>query len=352
MHTKESRVVGKTFKPGEVFAGPSEALARALRVPGISHAGALVLWLLVSKIGRNDSCWHGQEKLAAELQISVRSLQRLLSELKALGLVQYQQRGVGRSCRYALLWHEAWTAEATAPPARQKRRPTVRQVCRPAVRQIRRTEVSPSSESLQPEVFPAAPLQKAEPQRTPEPEPERSRLPARSEPRTVCRSRVDDDGKPTLPDPGRFATAEDELKALYEAKAKTPMPALVLRNVKENLELRQIPLAVYVGEIRNHLGGQWTNPPGLLITLAKQFVQRTMLVAPPQLTQPQLGAGKALPCRCGGGGYVKVGAEVQHCTCLMGVECQRVDARRLRESQVAPPLSVIGAGEPVVGTSS
>ena len=325
MHTKETRAVGKTFKPGEVFSGPSEALARALRVPGISHAGALVLWLLVSKIGRNDSCWHGQEKLAAELQISVRSLQRLLGELRTLGLVQYQQRGVGRSCRYELLWHEAWTAPLQAPGKPTVRRPwraTVRAGCRPAVRQICRPESSPG-EQLQSEVSPPVLPQKAIPSQTPERD--RSPLPTRTEPHTVCRSRVDDEGKPK-PQVQILASPEDELKAIYAAKAKTPMPALVLRNVKENLELRQIPLAAYVGEIRNHAGGRWTNPAGLLITLSREFVQRTMPAEPIQTAPLLLGAGKALPCRCGGGGYVSAEPLV-FCDCAMGREVQRVHGR-------------------------
>ena len=327
MQTTEARSVGKTFKPSEIFSGPSEALARALRVPGISHAGALVLWLLVSKIGRNDSCWHGQEKLAAELQISVRSLQRLLNELRALNLVQYQQRGVGRSCRYELLWHDAWAVDTSAPPGpvvRRPRRATVRQTCRPAVRQICRPESSPS-ENSKTESFPAE-QQKAEPPPVPLPRSERSHLPARAEAHTICRSRVDDERKPK---PLTFANPEDELKAIYEAKTKAPMPVLVLRNVKENLELRQIPLAAYVTELRNHVGGRWTNPAGLLITLSREFVQRTMLVEPPQSAQSQLGAGKCPYCQ--GGGYRRVDNEMAHCSCAMGQECAKVDRRRFKD---------------------
>ena len=340
MPTTEARSIGKTFKPSEIFSGPSEALARALRVPGFSHAGALVLWLLVSKIGRNDSCWHGQKKLAAELQISVRSLQRLLGELRALGLVQYQQRGVGRSCRYEMLWHEAWATDLQVPPRAVGRRPqraTVRQACRPAVRQIRRTESSPGEHSKT-EVSPALLLR---PEAAPglHPAPSRSRRPTPTEQNMVCHSRVDDGETPqTQP----FASPEDELKALYEAKAKAPMPALVLRNLKENLELRQIPLAAYVREIRNHAGGRWTNPAGLLITLSREFVQRTMPADPPQPRQAQLPSGKCPQCQ--GGGYVKNSEQIQHCSaCPMGLEVARIDQQRLVESATHE----LGVSEPV-----
>lgn len=294
--------VGQVFKPGEVFSGPSEALARVLRIPGISHGAALALWLLVNKIGRNESCWHRQELLAAELQVSVRTFQRLIGELRTLGLIQYEQRGIGRSCRYETIWHDAWTADLKTAPARRsarQKRPAA-ETPRPA-RHERRTEVLLSSSNLsQSEQLPAP---TAPTPAVPASQPET--------PKAKCYSRLDDD------EPRRdYASPEDELKAIFEAKTKTPMPAQVLRTVTESLELRAVPLPAYVAELRRHTGGRWTNPPGLLIALARQFYSRTRPSPPPkppQVEQP--------PCRCGGGGYIS--AE-EFCTCLMGREVSRV----------------------------
>ena len=140
--------------------------------------------------------------------------------------------------------------------------------------------------------------------------------------------------------PNPTDSPEQQLVALYQRKTHAPMPAVLFREIRETLELRNIPLPLYLAELRSHAANHWDNPGGFLLWFARRFSERTVpaLLAPP--TQPPLGAGKALPCGCGGGGYLSAEPLV-FCACAMGKEVERVHRRQLPSSSAHVPAGVI-----------
>jgi hypothetical protein len=80
--------------------------------------------------------------------------------------------------------------------------------------------------------------------------------------------RVDDDEKPGEP----YASPEDELKAIYLAKAGQSITIAVLDAIRLNLELNQVTIGDFVSGLKQqHLAGNWKNPAGFLRSLSKNF---------------------------------------------------------------------------------
>lgn len=78
---------------------------------------------------------------------------------------------------------------------------------------------------------------------------------------------VDDEARP-----GEiYASPEDELKAIYLAKAGEPITVAVLDAIRVNLELNRVPMDEFVSGLRAHLAGNWKNPAGFLRDLSKRF---------------------------------------------------------------------------------
>ena len=318
--------VGQPFRPAEILSGCSELLARVLRA-GVPHSVALTLWAVASRIGKNTHCWPSHGRLAKELNLSERSVRRHLQALQDLGLLRSEERGHGHSLKYFVLWHamleDGYRPPATAPRKAKTVRPTADKPIRPPGQIGRQNhhQTEPSQErtsSLQsrPQQNAVASLER--------------------QIQGVIQKLIDEE----TPLTEHHDSPEAELLAIYRYKAKTEMTEAVFRRLRENLELRCIPLAAFVVELRRHSASNWTNPAGLVLWLSQRFVGQTMPATLPQPAQPQLGAGKAIACACGGGGYFQVGAEVRHCTCLMGQECARVDRRRRANQQYPSEISV------------
>jgi len=76
-----------------------------------------------------------------------------------------------------------------------------------------------------------------------------------------------------------YASPEDELKAIYEAKTGESISIAVLDAIRLNLELAAVPSSKFVEEIRKHAGNKWINPAGFLLDLSKKFRAKTRIAA-------------------------------------------------------------------------
>ena len=115
-----------------------------------------------------------------------------------------------------------------------------------------------------------------------------------------------------------YASPEDELKAMYQTKAREPITTELLHAIRANLELSGVSLGDFVVEVRKHTQNAWRNPPGFLRDLSKRFRAKTRLASAPLTVAeviaknyqcsvchsktPGEGAvlidGKSVPCEC------------------------------------------------------
>jgi len=90
--------------------------------------------------------------------------------------------------------------------------------------------------------------------------------------------RVDDEKIP----PEVYASPEDELKAIYQAKAGAPITIEVLRAIREDFELTVVGMGEFVAELKeSHIQNEWRNPAGFLRDFAKRFRSKTRVAARP-----------------------------------------------------------------------
>jgi hypothetical protein len=121
-----------------------------------------------------------------------------------------------------------------------------------------------------------------------------------------------------------YASPEDELKAIYQAKAREPITTDLLHVIRANLELSGVSLGDFVVEVRKHTRNPWRNPPGFLRDLSKRFRTKTRQVSAPLTVAeviaknyqcsvchsktPGEGAvlidGKSIPCTCASPEYI------------------------------------------------
>jgi hypothetical protein len=87
-----------------------------------------------------------------------------------------------------------------------------------------------------------------------------------------------DDGQ----EPGEvYASPDEELKAIYLAKADQPITIAVLDAIRLNLELNGVSMGDFVGEVKNHVENWWRNPAGFLRDLSKRFRAKTRSAGAP-----------------------------------------------------------------------
>jgi hypothetical protein len=87
----------------------------------------------------------------------------------------------------------------------------------------------------------------------------------------------DDDEKPTPV----YASPEDELKAIYQAKTGDAITLRVLDAIRVNLEITNVAMSDFVAEVRKHAPNDWRNPAGFLRDLSKRFRAKTRPAADP-----------------------------------------------------------------------
>ncbi len=91
-------ILDKTLKAG--FASMPRIV---LRNPELSRNSKAAYSLLLDYAWQTGSCFPGQERLAKDLGVSVRTIQRDLEELKNFGLIDWKQRGKNRTNIYSIL---------------------------------------------------------------------------------------------------------------------------------------------------------------------------------------------------------------------------------------------------------
>ena len=73
-----------------------------LRNPDISIGAKTVYSLFISYAWHNDFCFPGQETLAKAIGMSVGSVNAFIKELEAIGLIEIERRGQGRTNHYPI----------------------------------------------------------------------------------------------------------------------------------------------------------------------------------------------------------------------------------------------------------
>jgi hypothetical protein len=79
----------------------------------------------------------------------------------------------------------------------------------------------------------------------------------------------------------RYASPEDELKAIYQSKTGEEIAIALLDAIRLDLDTNGATMAEYLAEVRKHLRGDWHNPPGFLRDRSKRFRARTVTAGPP-----------------------------------------------------------------------
>jgi hypothetical protein len=78
-----------------------------------------------------------------------------------------------------------------------------------------------------------------------------------------------------------YASAEDELKAIFQTKTGELITLQVLGSIQANLELSNVTMTEFVIEVRKHVQNEWHNPAGFLLALSKRFRAKTRTAAEP-----------------------------------------------------------------------
>jgi helix-turn-helix protein len=73
-----------------------------LRNPAISIGAKTVYSLFISYAWHNNFCFPGQETLAKAIGMSVGSVNAFIKELEAVGLIEIERRGQGRTNLYTI----------------------------------------------------------------------------------------------------------------------------------------------------------------------------------------------------------------------------------------------------------
>ena len=80
----------------------------------ISYGAKVAFGVLLSYAWQDDFCWPAQERLAKDLNCSVRQVQRLLKELKDQSFVDWKQQGLNRPNIYYILPMTRWNGPKSA----------------------------------------------------------------------------------------------------------------------------------------------------------------------------------------------------------------------------------------------
>jgi hypothetical protein len=123
----------------------------------------------------------------------------------------------------------------------------------------------------------------------------------------------------------RYASPDDELKAIYLTKAGESITVALLAAIRENLELSGVTMGDFVADVGKHVQNEWRNPAGFLRDRSKPFHAKTRPAARPvtaaiaaaeayrcphcHSTIPGEGAvpgegGTFVPCSCASPDYV------------------------------------------------
>lgn len=89
-----------------------------LRHPRLSYGGKVTFGVLLSYSWQDDFCWPAQERLAHDLQCSIRHVRRFLQELKTNHIIDWKQQGLNRPNIYYILPQSRWAPAPEKNPER------------------------------------------------------------------------------------------------------------------------------------------------------------------------------------------------------------------------------------------
>jgi len=131
----------------------------------------------------------------------------------------------------------------------------------------------------------------------------------------ASKMRDDADENPGL----RYASPDDELKAIYLSKAGEAITIVVLDAIRVNLEVSGVSVGDFVAEVRKHSANEWRNPAGFLRDLSKRF--RTKIRTAPEPVTAAEAAAKNYRCSAchsrtpGEGAVPAEGGKLAPCVC-------------------------------------
>ncbi|HXP86856.1 MAG TPA: hypothetical protein VN841_19160 [Bryobacteraceae bacterium] len=79
----------------------------------------------------------------------------------------------------------------------------------------------------------------------------------------------------------RYASPDDELKAIYQTKTGERITIEVLDAIRVSLEMAGVSMQDFVLEVRKHAQNEWRNPPGFLRDLSRRFRAKTRAAGRP-----------------------------------------------------------------------
>ena len=103
------------FRQRSLGAGYTAFPNAVLRSPRLNPTAKVVYGLLLSYAWQQGRTWPGQDVLASDLGVTARTIRTALADLKAVGLISIEQRGLRQTNVYWIEPLEAF-AQAEAPP--------------------------------------------------------------------------------------------------------------------------------------------------------------------------------------------------------------------------------------------
>jgi hypothetical protein len=110
-HTEGARHIGELLRDKNIVLRGADALSQrgftqvpnhVLRSAAISPGAKLAYAMLLSYAWQNDFCFPGQDRLAKDMGVGVRSVVRYIQELEKEQIVAIKKRGQGRPNLYEL----------------------------------------------------------------------------------------------------------------------------------------------------------------------------------------------------------------------------------------------------------
>ena len=286
--------------------------------------------------GQDGRCYPSHQTLAREVCLSSRRLRDVLRELREAGLITWTRtRG---SNHYTVFPERQKTASQTGGELHTR----VAENClsRPAenCRQKRSIENHHQKRGIEIKNL-RRPRKHSEPTRKFVKEPQEPVLDASKS----------DDEKFKVPKPTLYGNPEDELKAIFRAKAGVEIAPDVERRFWHSVELRGVSRTACIAELRKHAGNVWQNPAGFVTS----FARKNCLVAtpePPMPQQPEPPKNEHGRCSvCKGNGYrhfeSDLGARI-HCECRTGRDLRLAEASMARKRRAeAESAHAAGGGK-------
>ncbi len=108
---EEMQSIGQLIKERNIELDTKDPVARSgftqvpnfiLKNPDLSVGAKVVYAMFLSYAWHNDSCFPGQQKLAADMGMSRVRVTQLIGELQQAGLITIERRGLGKTNIYTI----------------------------------------------------------------------------------------------------------------------------------------------------------------------------------------------------------------------------------------------------------